>query len=91
MPIHTSWKSQAKGMGKTYKGPTTCRKFTDGSQVCISKKAWNVFYATIKKLGGKPESPRPHKINETVFNETAHKVVEEFIRWATVREVKNHE
>lgn len=85
MPIHTSWKSQAKGMGKTYKGPTECRKFIDGSQVCISKKAWSVFFATIKKMGAKPEKPRPAKISETVFNETAQSVIEEIIQWATVR------
>ena len=87
IPIHTSWKSQAKGMGKTYKGPTKCRKFTDGSQVCMAKKAWSVFFATINKMGASPDKPRPHKISETVFNEKAEKFVENLIQWATVRDV----
>ena len=71
MPIHTSWKSMAKSMAKTYcKGATKkkCKKFTDGSQVCICQKGWSVFFASINKMGAKETQPRPSKkINEAVM------------------------
>ena len=67
MPIHTSWKSMATGMKTTYKkGKVKCRKFADGSQVCMSEKAWSVFFATISKMGASDTKPRPKKkINES--------------------------
>jgi len=67
MPIHTSWKKMAIGMRASYKaGKTKCRKFADGSQVCMSEKAWSVFFATINKMGASDTKPRPKKkkINE---------------------------
>lgn len=91
MPIHTSWKSMAKGMAaskKYKKGTIKCRDFTDGSKVCMAKKAWNVFYASINKMGAKAEKPRPKSINETVFMETVAVVIQEIIEWAVTRDVK---
>lgn len=52
MPIHTSWKSMAKGMRKQYPGKV-CRDFTDGSKVCMGEKGWSIFYATGTKRYGK--------------------------------------
>ena len=37
-------------MGKTYSsGKKVCRKLSDGSEVCVSEKAWSIFYAWINK------------------------------------------
>lgn len=37
-------------MGKTYKkGKTTCKKLSDGSEVCIPEEAWSVFYGFLAK------------------------------------------
>ena len=67
MPIHTSWKSMARGMMKTYGKGTTCYNFTDGGRICMSKKAWSVFYATgNEKYGeGFETKPRPKSVEET--------------------------
>jgi hypothetical protein len=82
----------AQGMKKQYKsGKTVCRDFTDGKKVCMSKRAWTVFFASINKMGAKSESPRPKSINETVFNETAHTVIDDMVRWIITRtNVTNH-
>lgn len=74
-------------MGKQYKsGEVKCRPFTDGSKVCISKKAWSVFFATINKMGADDTKPRPHRINETVFQETVKEVLRDMIEWIVTRE-----
>lgn len=57
----------ALGMKATYtkKGQSTvCRDFTDGSKVCMSKKGWNVFFATINKMHADETKPRPKKTQE---------------------------
>jgi hypothetical protein len=57
-----------KGMGKQYPGsPKKCRKMSDGKDVCISKKAWNVFFATVTKRygSGAEEKPKTKKVEET--------------------------
>jgi len=55
----------AEGMRGTYKvGPVKCRPFTDGTKVCMSKKAWQVFFATINKMGADETKPRPQKTQE---------------------------
>jgi len=66
MPIHTSWKKMCLSMKASYKaGKIKCRKFADGTQVCMSEKAWSVFFATINKMGADDTKPRPkRKINE---------------------------
>ena len=53
-------------MGKQYAGSIQCRDFTDGSQVCISKKAWSVFFATLNKRGWSDTKPMPKKTSETL-------------------------
>jgi hypothetical protein len=58
----------AKGMKSTYtkKGqPTVCRDFSDGSKVCMSKKGWSVFFATINKMGASETKPRPKQTEES--------------------------
>jgi len=77
MPIHTSWKSMAEGMRRTYagQGKTKCRPFTDGTKVCMSQKAWQVFFATINKMGADETKPRPHSKS----TQESRKVVEWFI------------
>jgi hypothetical protein len=35
-----------------------CRDFTDGSQVCASEKAWQVFFATMNKNGWDETKPK---------------------------------
>jgi len=64
MPIHTSFKSLAKGMAKQYKGlgKRTCRSFTDGTKVCASKKAWQVFFAYLNKKGWDDTKPMPRNM-----------------------------
>jgi hypothetical protein len=89
MPIHTDWKSMAESMSKESKykaGKIKCRDFTDGSKVCMSSKAWSVFFATINKMGADDTKPRPATINETVFNETVTQVLNELVEWAVKRE-----
>lgn len=63
MPIHTSWKSMARGMVKTYcKGGIkkgTNLKFADGKSVRVCPKARDVFYATVTKIAGKGGETKP--------------------------------
>jgi len=64
MPIHVSFKSLAKGMAKQYKGQgkVKCRPFTDGTKVCASAKAWQVFYSYLNKKGWDDTKPMPKKL-----------------------------
>ena len=66
MPIHISFRSLMKGMATQYKGigETKCRKFTDGSQICASEKAWQVFYSYLISKGWNDEKPMPKSLNE---------------------------
>ena len=68
----------AKGMRKTYagKGKVKCRPFTDGSKLCMSAKAWQVFFATINKMGADETKPRP-KSKRT--QESREKLIEWFV------------
>ena len=57
----------ALGMKSTYtkKGQSAvCRNFTDGSKVCMSKKGWSVFFATINKMKADETKPRPKQTQE---------------------------
>lgn len=67
MPVHISWLSTIKSMGKTYPGPKKC-KDVGGKQVCVSQKAWSVFYATGNKRHGSgfETRPVPKKVSETI-------------------------
>jgi len=50
MPIHTSYKSMLKNLRSQYKeGPVKCRPMADGTNFCMSEKAWSIFYATMNK------------------------------------------
>jgi len=50
MPVHASYKKMINSMGKTYKtGKVECKKLSDGSQVCVSEKAWSVFFGWLNK------------------------------------------
>jgi len=91
MPIHVSWKSMAEGMRGTYKqGKVKCRPFTDGSQVCMRAKAWQVFFATINKMGADETKPRPARkksVNEAKLIERfleSKGINEEVPRWAVL-------
>lgn len=76
----------AESMKPQYKGgKITCRSFSDNSQICMSKKAWNIFFATINKMKADDTKPRPQEINETVFQETVKIVMDEFVEWAVRR------
>lgn len=76
MPIHASWKSMAEGMRKTYAGgKDKCRPFTDGSKVCMSVKAWSVFFATMNKMGADETKPRP----KVKTSESTEKLIEWFM------------
>lgn len=70
MPIHTSWKPMVQSMGKQYKGKKKCREFSDGKNVCVSEKAWSIFFATVTKnySKGAEEKPRPKKTVEEADN-----------------------
>jgi len=63
MPIHTSFRSLINGMKKQYAGTgkTVCRKLIDGSQICASEKAWQVFYSYVNKKGWDEERAMPKK------------------------------
>jgi len=79
MPIHTSWKSMAKGMKTTYcgkkkAGPVKCRPFTDGSRLCMCAKAWQVFFASVNKMGADETKPRPKKVK-------TQEAVEKILEW----------
>lgn len=67
----------ALGMKSSYtkKGQSTvCRDFTDSSKVCMSKKSWSVFFATINKMGADETKPRPKQTQEAK---------EQLIQWFT--------
>jgi len=55
-------------MGKQYPGKKVCRPVKGGKQICISKKAWSVFYATGNKRYGSgfEAKPMPKKTQETL-------------------------
>lgn len=85
MPIHTSWKSMVKGMAGSYKkGKMKCYPFTDGSKVCMRAKAWQVFFATVNKMGADETKPRPRKVKTGEANE---KIIEWFLE---AKQVKNN-
>lgn len=68
MPIHTSWKSMIQSMGRQYPGKKVCRALQGGKQVCVSQKAWSVFYATVTKRHGQGAEAKamPKKVEETL-------------------------
>ena len=78
MPIHTSWIKMIKGMGTQYPGSKVCRKLASGKQICVSKKAWSVFYGKINKMYGagadakampkKTATKKTKKVEETIEN-----------------------
>ncbi len=73
-----------RGMGQQYKeGAIECRDFTDGSKVCISKKAWSIFYATLNKRGAKDTEPMPKHVSET---EDAEAQVDWYVKKLRVEE-----
>lgn len=83
MPIHASWKSMAEGMRKTYAGGKgKCRPFTDGSKVCMSDKAWSVFFATINKMGADETKPRA----KVKTSESTEKIIEWFMESKGVKD-----
>jgi hypothetical protein len=56
-----------QGMGKQYKeGERKCRKLTDGSEVCVSQKAWSVFFAKVNKEYGSGAEERPRSRSKDV-------------------------
>jgi len=72
----------AQGMRGTYKGgKETCRPFTDGSKVCMSAKAWSVFFATINKMHADETKARPR----VKTNEATEKIVEWFLESKQVK------
>jgi hypothetical protein len=56
------------------------RDFTDGSSVRLCKKAWTVFFATMRKRGWDEKSARPHTVSETVFGEAIEETMVEIIK-----------
>lgn len=92
MPIHVSWKSMASSMRKTYcgkkdgkGGDPKCYKFTDGSEICLCKRAWSAFFATLNKHGWKDTSPRPSSVSETIFNKAVEETVASIVEWYETR------
>lgn len=72
MPININWKEMIRNMGKQYReGKIVCRDLSDGTKVCVSEKAWNVFFATGNKLYGKgfEVKEKPKKVEETISEE----------------------
>jgi len=57
-----------RGMGKSYAGKKICRPLQGGKKICVSAKAWSVFYATIRKRhgAGAETKPMPKKVSETL-------------------------
>ena len=79
MPIHTDYKEMARSMRKTYPGEgTDCRNFTDGSRLCMSKKAWSIFFRTGTKLYGKGFDTKPRPKKSKSVEETEQ---DELIKW----------
>jgi len=69
-------------MRASYKaGKKKCRNFTDGAIICMTKKAWSVFYATLNKNGWKAEKARPRSITETVFMEAVKQTMDDVTQW----------
>jgi len=89
MPIHVSFKSMARGMGKEYKeGKVVCRDFTDGSKVCISEKAWSVFFATLNKKGWDESKSMPKSTSEALEEWLRKKMEQESEEVKNVGEVE---
>lgn len=65
MPIHGSWKSMIRGLGKQHPGEKECR-LVGGDTICVSKKAWSVFYGYIKEHNLNEKTKMPHKIEESL-------------------------
>lgn len=61
--------------------PKECRDFTDGSKVCLCKKGWSVFFATLNKHGWDDTKPRPHTVSETIFNQAIEETVKSIVEW----------
>lgn len=57
------------------------RDFTDGSSVKLCKKAWSVFFATIRKRGWDEKSARPKSVSETVFTEAVEETMKDIVKW----------
>lgn len=74
--------------GQYKEGSVKCRDFTDGSKVCMSTRAWTIFFATVTKLAGHggETKARSQTINETVFNETVSLVVDDMVSWILTRD-----
>ena len=83
MPINLEWKDMIQSIGKQYKGNSVkCRDLTDGTKVCVSTKAWSVFFATMRKKGWNESKPKSKSINETVINEAIDEFLESLVEWA---------
>lgn len=64
MPIHISYRSIIRGMASHYKsGKIICRPMSDGSKICASTKAWQVFFAYCNKKGYDETKPMPRKMS----------------------------
>ena len=80
MPIHVSYKKLIDNFKKEYKaGETECRDFTDGTRICASKKAWQVFFAYLNKKGWDDTKPIPKELVESkdiepIIPEKTHKI-----------------
>lgn len=66
MPIHVSWKSMIKNMLDNFKyckknPKRKCYDFSDGSRMCGCKGGWNVFFATVNRMGADDTKPMPKK------------------------------
>lgn len=57
-----------RGMGRQYPGKKTCRKVQGGGQICVSVKAWSVFFGTVTKRygAGAEKKAMPKKVEETI-------------------------
>lgn len=61
-----------RSMGKSYKkGEIKCKDFSDGSRICVSEEAWNMFYATGTKRYGKgfETKPKPKSVEESFIDD----------------------
>jgi hypothetical protein len=73
-----------KAMGKTYKtGKPNCRKMTDGKKICVSKKAWSVFFGKVTKEYGRGAEEKPRSRSKSVGESEKPSELEKdiFIEW----------
>lgn len=77
-------------MGKTYKdGDKVCKGLSDGSTVCVSKKAWSVFYATLRKKKMSESTTVEEWLTEHITTEQKNKEIQEAIRESEEKKKEN--